>query len=138
VGGFIVLEDGRAFALNNWATNVIVQTIAVELPAGELRNWLLFQQSTIQGPGMTRIDLRELTPANAEAIVAAIRRINADVTRYDLPDDADWRAHFQLLADMVDACERGDPPMDLNPHMLAVSPPTGARRGPGWPQGTDR
>jgi hypothetical protein len=28
VGGFIVLEDGRAFALNNWATNVIVQTIA--------------------------------------------------------------------------------------------------------------
>jgi hypothetical protein len=132
VGGFIVLYDGRAFALNNWATNVIVRTIAVELPAGELRNWLLFQQSTIQGPGMTSIDLRELTPANAEAIIGAIRRIAADTTRYDLPPDADWAAHFRLLADMVDACERGDPPMDLNPHMLALIKPTGRRRGPGW------
>jgi hypothetical protein len=79
MGGFIVLSDGRAFALNNRATNVIVQTIAVELPAGELRNWLLSQQSTI-----------------------------------------------------VDAAERGDPPMDLNPHMRAVLPPTSDRSGPGW------
>jgi hypothetical protein len=132
VGGFITLKDGRSFALNNWATNVIIQTIAVELPAGELRNWLLSQQSTIIGPGLTRIDVRELTPANAAAIIAAIRRINEDVARYDLPPDADWRAHFQLLTDMVDAAERGEPPMDLNPHMLAVSPPTGWRSGPGW------
>jgi hypothetical protein len=62
VGGFITLKDGRSFALNNWAKNIIVQTIAVELPAAE----------------------------------------------------------------------RGDPPMDLNPHMRSVLPPPRGRRWPGW------
>jgi hypothetical protein len=74
---------------------------------------------------MTSIDLRELTPANAEAIIAAIRRLRANVSD-------DWVKHLELLADMIDAAERGDPPMDLNPHMRAVLPPTGERRGPGW------
>jgi hypothetical protein len=103
----------------------VVGTIADEVGAGELRDWLLAQRSTVIGMGMTNVDLRELTPENAEAIVAAIRR-----ARHRIP--ADWADHFALLADMVDAAERGESPMDLNPHMRAVLPPTDRRRGPGW------
>jgi hypothetical protein len=133
VAGFIVLSDGRAFALRNWAVDVVLRTIAAALPGGELAEWVLAQQSTVVGAAMTNVDVRELTPANAQALIAAIRRVAGDVSSYDLPADVDWAAYFRLLADMADAAERGEPPEELNPHMRDVLPPTGERSGPGWP-----
>ena len=132
MAGFIVLSDGRAFSFRNWATDVVIRTIAAALPAGELREWVLAQQSSEVGAGMTNIDVRELTPANAEELLTAIRHVADNVSSYDLPADSDWAAHFRLLADMVDAAERGEPPQELNPHMRDVLPPTGRRSGPSW------
>jgi hypothetical protein len=126
VGGFIVLSDGRALALNNFATDRIILALAAELPACAFRDWLLAQQSLFVGPGMTSVDVRELTPENARALLGAIRRVAADPARAD--------ADITLLADMAAAAERGEPPMDLNPHMRNPLPPTGGRSGPGWVQ----
>jgi hypothetical protein len=133
VAGFIVLADGRAFALNNWATDVVIRTLAAELPAGAFRAWLLAQQSVVVGMGQTSVDVRELAPGNARELLAAIRRVaHGQMRAGDLPPDVDWAAHFGLLADMLDSVERGEPPETLNPHMRDVIPPTGARSGPGW------
>ena len=132
MAGFIVMSDGRAFSLNNRATDVVVRTIASALPAGELRDWVLAQQSTEVGAGMTNIDIRELTPANARELLGAVRHVAGNASSFDLPADVDWEAQFSLLADMAGAAERGEPPDDLNPHMRDVLPPTGVRSGPGW------
>jgi hypothetical protein len=137
VGGFIVLGDGRAFAPKNWIADRMIRAIAAELPAGDLHDWLLAQQSTQPPVFEARVDVRELTPVNSAAVLSAIHRVAANLDRgHDpyglLPQGDDFPALFGLLAEMVDAAERGDPPMDLNPHMREVIPPTGERSGPGW------
>jgi hypothetical protein len=140
VGGFITLKDGRSFAPKNWTADRVFRAIAAELPEGELRDWVFRQQSEFTYGGGS-IDVRELAPATAEALIAAIRRVAARLGRepnaYDLPydptrPDSDWPTMFDLLVDMIDAAERGDPPMDLNPLMHELIPPTGRRSGPGW------
>src|SRR5215468_4985983 len=60
VGGFIVLEDGRAYAAANWATDATLRAISREVSDPALRAWLLAQQSEHVGMGMTSVDLREI------------------------------------------------------------------------------
>jgi hypothetical protein len=63
VGGFIVLEDGRAYASSNWATDATLRAVSREVSDQALRDWLLAQQSERVGMGMTSVDLREVGPA---------------------------------------------------------------------------
>jgi hypothetical protein len=134
VGGWIVLRDGRAFAIKNPMTDAMLRAIASELAPGRLQDWLLAQQSEAPGQWEAHVDVRELTPANAEAVRAAIRPVASRLAHghnpYGLADE--YRELFALLAEMVDAADRGDPPMDLNPHMRDVIPYSGDRSGPGW------
>jgi len=43
-----------------------------------------------------------------------------------------WLQKFCLLAEMLAAVDRGEPPELLNPNMAGLIPPTGIRSGPGW------
>jgi hypothetical protein len=45
VGGFIVLEDGRAYAAASWATDATLRAVSREVSDPALRAWLLAQQS---------------------------------------------------------------------------------------------
>ena len=40
VAGFIVLEDGRAYAAANWAADATLRAISGEVSDGDLRAWL--------------------------------------------------------------------------------------------------
>ena len=138
VGGFIVFGDGRAFAISNAGTDAVIQALATELRDDEFRDWVLSQQSSLIGLGMTSIDVRELSPRCGEEWYAAIRKASSAVSEArpdDLPyglQGEHWPDYFRLLLAMLEASEAGEPPDDLNPHMRAVLPPTGQRRGPGW------
>src|SRR5215813_10023843 len=74
VGGFIVLEDGRAYAAANWATDATLRAISREVSEPALRAWLLAQQSEHVGMGMTSVDLREIAPHYRPVLRAAIGR----------------------------------------------------------------
>lgn len=140
MGGFIVLEDGRAYAGSNWATDATVRAIAAEVVDGALRTWLLEQQSATVGMGMTCIDLRELAPQHRptvrEAICAAYER--AKHNGFEQLDDhneyrAGWLKLFAEFAEMVRRYEAGEPPAEYHPGMRGLIPPTGCKVGPGWP-----
>jgi hypothetical protein len=68
MGGFIILEDGRAYTANNWSYDAVVERIARALPetdAGRaLSDWPMDQRCVVQGPGLGSVDFRELTPGN--------------------------------------------------------------------------
>jgi hypothetical protein len=143
MAGFIVFDDGRAFALNNQATDAVVRAIAAEIREPEFREWALAQQSSQLGMGMTRIDIRELSPRCRDEWRSAIRRASAAVAQADpehLPyglsetkwSEGNWPEDFRLLAAMLAASEAGEPVDDLNPHMTSALPPTDDREGPGW------
>ena len=142
MAGFIVLNDGRAWAAANWAYDAAVRSIARALRSGSEANalgaWLLDQTCETQGAGLGHIDIRELTPKNQSMLVAAIRRAVADHSEPAKTDFADadiypaWLDRFAVLVPMIESLERGEPPMALNPHMDDVIPATGRRSGPGW------
>ena len=60
MGGFIILEDGRAYAAANWASDATLRAISREVGDPALRAWLLGQQSEHVGMGVTSVDLREI------------------------------------------------------------------------------
>jgi hypothetical protein len=69
MAGFIVMEDGRAYAASNRATDAVIRAIAVEVEDREFRAWLLQQQSQFVGMGMTSVDLREVAPKYREGSI---------------------------------------------------------------------
>ena len=81
VGGFIVLEDGRAYAASNWATDAMLRAISREISDHALRQWLLAQQSERVGMGMTSVDLREIAPHYRTVVHVAIRRAHERVMK---------------------------------------------------------
>lgn len=140
MAGFIVLEDGRAYAAANWAADAALRAIGREIGDAALREWLLAQQSELAGMGMTSVDLREVAPRFRPVLRAAIRDAHARLWRdggfeHLKAGDAwwdGWLRRFDDLAEMLRRCEAGEPPQAFNPHMRAVLPPTGNRAGPGW------
>lgn len=140
MAGFIVLEDGRAYAASNWATDATLRAIGREVKDNDLREWLLAQQSGKVGMGMTSVDLREVAPQYRPVLRAAIRRAHERVTREarfeNLRAGGDWWAgwlgRFDDLVEMLRRCGAGESARDFNPHMRAVVPARGRRVGPGW------
>ncbi|MDR2988776.1 MAG: hypothetical protein LBV34_28465 [Nocardiopsaceae bacterium] len=140
MAGFIVLEDGRAYAAANWATDAALRAISPEIADATLREWLLAQQSTVVGMGTTSVDLREVAPQFRPALRAAIRSAQARLLRdgsfEDLRAGDEWweglLRRFNDLVEMVRRCEAAEPLQAFNPHMRGFLPPTGKRSGPGW------
>jgi hypothetical protein len=139
VDGFIVLEDGRAYAAANWATDATLRAVSREVSDGDLRQWLLAQQSEQVGTGMTSADLREIAPRYRPMLHAAIRRAHERVIRDGRFENlhaadywwAGWLKLFGELVEMPGRSEAGKPAEDFSPHMRAVIPPSGRQMGPG-------
>jgi hypothetical protein len=139
MGGFIMLEDGRAHAMSNAATDATLRAIAREVGHPGLAEWLLSQQREIIGMGTTGVDLREIAPVYRRALPDAIRAAYARVEREGFegfhPGGQSWAGWFKGFTDLVemlDRAEAGEPPEEFNPRMRAVIPARGGRQGPGW------
>jgi hypothetical protein len=144
MAGFIILNDGRAWASANWAYDVAIRTIAQALPNTqeglELADWLLQQTSEVKGMGLGSVDLRELTTENQTLFIRAVRQAVINLRTQDGNDWHDpmafqsWREYFEVLPQLIESIERGEPAFMFNPHMKEVIPPTGDKSGPGWGQ----
>jgi hypothetical protein len=116
VGGFIVLEDGREYFGANWATDATIRAIAQEVPDTSMREWMLLQQSTVVGLGMTCVDLREMSPVQRSMLHVAIRAAYARVRAegFEGLDEhnkftAGWLNLFREFVEELDRCEAGEP-----------------------------
>lgn len=73
MGGFIIFPDGRAWAPSNALYDDAIEEIAAALPPSAeghaLSAWLLDRRSAVQGPGLGRVDLRELTATNRRLLL---------------------------------------------------------------------
>src|SRR4051794_17545539 len=88
MAGFIILEDGRAYAAANWAFRSTVEAIAESLPEtteGKLLADWLRQHPTVQV--YHRVDVRELTPTCREKFFAAVETA---FERHKAGRPADW------------------------------------------------
>lgn len=81
VAGFIVFEDGRAWAASNWATDTAIRAIAQEVEDPSFREWLLAQAV---GGGLSYVDAREIAPRFRPAFFNAIRKAAARIRREPL------------------------------------------------------
>jgi hypothetical protein len=145
MAGFIVLEDGRAYAANNWSYDAVIERIARALPetgAGRaLSDWLMDQRSVVQGAGLGSVDLRELAPGDQRLFVEAVEK--AIITSEEESPEGwcdpafypGWLESFHDLSRMIASIRRGEPPTAFNPHIRDVIPPSGERAGPGWGDG---
>jgi len=134
MSGFIILNDGRAWTASDRAFDAIMEALAETIldsgTGNALASWLLDQRSLLKGPGMGSVDLRELTPANQERLLATIEFVcNVPKLTENL---SAWSDKVHLLVRMVEAFKQGEPPMLLNPDMKDLVPPTRRRAGPGW------
>lgn len=125
MAGFIVLEDGRAYAAANWACDWTVDLIAEHAEDPRLTEWLRGQRSSVLGLGMTQIDLRRFGSEARQDFRQAAR---AALAAARLTQDTDARLHSatQRLGDLVEMLarvDRGEPPQEFNPHMDDVLPP---------------
>lgn len=145
MGGFIVLEDGRAYAANNWSYDAVIERIARALPetgAGRaLAAWLMEQRCVVRGAGLGSVDLRELAPGDQRLFVEAFEKAiittgeEGPVGWCDPAFYPGWLERFHDLIGMIASIRRGEPPTAFNPHMRDVIPPSGERAGPGWGDG---
>ncbi|MCI0661810.1 MAG: hypothetical protein L0220_12115 [Acidobacteria bacterium] len=144
MAGFIVLNDGRAWAGANWAYDSAIRTISQALPTTQegqdLADWLLQQTCEVKGMGLGSVDLRELTTQNQTLFIQAVRQAVINLKTQDGNDWYDptafqsWREYFEVLPLLIESIERGEPPSMFNPHMNDLIPPTGNKSGPGWDQ----
>jgi hypothetical protein len=144
LGGFIVLEDGRAWAAASWAYDAAVRYLARSLDridtgeAQALSVWLLTQTNERLGAGMGRIDFRELTPENRALLRRAARHVFADLEQHPPADWGDpaffgpWLERFHDLLLLMKSVDRRESPETFNPHMRGLIEPTGRKTGPGW------
>jgi hypothetical protein len=146
VAGFIVLEDGRAYAASGWATDATLRVIARSVEDEPLRSWLLAQQGVFVGSGLTAVDLRELAPQCRPVMRSAIRdayhRVDVDGGFEDLvpgqEPGASWIQRLGELVEMLDRSEAGEAPEAFNPHMRQLLPASGHEAGPGWDRAPTR
>ncbi len=121
MGGFIIFPDGRAWAPSNALYDDAIEEIAAALPPSAeghaLSAWLLDRRSAVQGPGLGRVDLRELTATNRRLLLDTITvfpavplaELRAQSPAITLTEPIDWFLvdRFQLLGHMVAAVRRG-------------------------------
>jgi hypothetical protein len=141
MGGFIILNDGRAWAAANWAYDEAIRSIVEALPPTDdalaLSGWLLGQTCEVRGSGLGSVDLRELTAENQALFSEAVRKATARIKPHGGWGWSDpslflaWKDRFDVLLKLIESIEKGEPASTLNPHMTAVIPPTGERAGPG-------
>jgi hypothetical protein len=141
MGAFIILEDGRGWIGANWAYDAIIQSIADELAQTNegraLASWLLEQRCEVLGPGLGRVDVRELSTDSRcrfrDACRRSLDRIRArgPVGWSDPSFFPAWLVRFQHLIDMWASIDRGEPAGALN-DLKGTIDPTGERHGPGW------
>jgi len=144
MGGFIIIDDGRAVAPNNWGYDRMVEEIANSLPptleGSALEEWLLDQRVAIRGIGS--VDVRELTQENQQMFWEAVSDA-IDLCEREGPSSksdpgwdpvifASWMEAFRTLWKLRESYLRGEPPESFNPYMTATIPPTGNTSGPGW------
>jgi len=90
VGGFIVFDDGRAYAPNNRFFDVSVEAINDNLlntKEGKLfSEWIMNQRHSIVGLGMGHIDIRELSPSYQTLLKITIRKAYQDILKRN-----DWK-----------------------------------------------
>ena len=137
----IALEDGRSWWAANWAYDAVVRSIVDALNRqGEkdLAAWLSEQTCLVQGPGLGRIDLRELAPKNRELFRAGARdafRREMEMGAVGWNDPAffkGWLDRFGVLLRLIDSVDRHDDPLSFNPHANGLMPVTREKKGPGW------
>ena len=141
MGGFIVLEDGRALAPNNWAYDAIIRAIAAELRDNEddrpLAIWLSEQTCEVRGMGQGRVDVREFTPKNRDRFRAAVKDA---ISRAEAAGPAGWHDPdffptwlecFRKLNKMWQSIDLGEPPDSIT-DLTSPMPATGEQSGPGW------
>ena len=139
MAGFIVLDDGRAYAAAGWAFRDTIRAIASALPNHSegiaLAHWLT--NDPIVQVYLT-VDVRGLARRSREMFLTAIpsafkSQIESGPT---LSDEGrlwqEWIERFRDLVKMVECVQRGEPPNEFNPHMIDVVPMTFERYGPGW------
>jgi hypothetical protein len=141
VGGFIVLEDGRAWAGANWAYDAVLRAIGASLAdtgSVELARWLELRTCRHLGPGLGSVDLREVAPANRLLFRSAARQAFRRETLAGPAGWGDpsfyppWLQQFRVLLRLIKSVDRREPPEAFNPHMTGLVPATGERTGPGW------
>lgn len=141
MGGFIVLEDGRAHSPASWAYDAIIEAVACELDKTQdgrpLAEWLRQQTCEICGPGLGSVDIRELTPDNHRYFRNAAERAFAHSEStgpqgwHDPALFPGWLEGFRKLIEMWRSIDRGEPPEVLN-GLAAPLKPTHKKSGPGW------
>lgn len=139
MGGFIVLNDGRAYAAANWAFRATLEAITDAIPetaeGRELAEWLR-NDPTVQY--LHSVDLRELTPTNRAMFEEATERaykIASIQGSTDWPEPdywTGWIGRFKDLVKMIESIRQGESPQTFNPHMNELLPPTTEKSGPGW------
>ncbi len=146
MGGFLIIEDGRAVAPSNWGFDRMIESIAGSLPtdsaAKDLRKWLLDQRVCIRGLGS--VDVRELTESNRRMFWDAVANA-VELADEQGADDwhepslfLSWLKMFRDLLLLHQSYLRGEAADSFNPYMRSVIPPTNERSGPGWKaDGTD-
>lgn len=143
--GFIVLPDGRCFAVRWGMHDVVLRAIMEQVNDVPLRQWLAEQ---LPGPedeqelgygawlrmsdqtAVTRyIDVRLMTVENQQLFCDAVKRAAT------VHHDTEWLNNcLSEFAEMVACMERGEPPLSKS-HWREVLPPEKKQIGPGWPAG---
>ena len=127
MGGFIIIDDGRAVAPNNWGYDRMVEEIANSLPptleGSALEEWLLDQRIAVRGVG--EVDVRELTEDNQQLFWAAVADAielceregpsSKDDPGWDAVFFASWLEMFRNLLKLRDPL-RGEPPVLQSVH----------------------
>ncbi len=139
MGGFIILEDGRAWAYSNGAYAMVIEEIAAQLPdtpeGQALSNWLL-EETNVGSMGLGCVDIRELTEGNRKLFKQAAQRAYT-LWRIDpnphLQDElgTDSDVFYALLKLMKSVNKREDPKTYMQ-RMKSLIEPTGEKSGLGW------
>jgi hypothetical protein len=141
MGGFIILDDGRACAPSSSSYDFIVSAAIDELVGTDeerrLGQWLKGQLCEVLGMGMGCVDVRELTPLNRRLFREACERAfvkqekSGPVGWKDPSFFPGWLDRFRKLIQMWQSLDRGESP-DAVTDLNSPIPPTGRKSGPGW------
>jgi hypothetical protein len=142
--GFIILKDGRCLAVRNATYDALLRSVMAAMEDGSsLRAWLhdqipsaldddfgyAFIRAT-DGEHVDRyLDLRGLTAANRSVFDIAVRRAEPVEGPFAPVEDVIWA--LQRFREMLDRCDRGEPPLELS-DWTCEAPPVERRIGPDW------
>jgi hypothetical protein len=142
--GFIIFRDGRCLSVRHATHDALLRSVAAAIEEdAPLRAWLLSQVPdpadvelgyafvrASDGASVVReLDLRGLTEANRGLFENAARWAEPIAGPYAPVEDVAWV--LNRFRDMLDRCDRGEPPLELS-DWTCEAPPVEKRIGPGW------